>query len=285
MKTTPRPRIWTVAALLAALAFGLTGCVGLWDTRQHRAASSVVQFLYPDKEKPFIEPQIPRLRLPLRVGVAFLPSATVRDSGDFGETQKTELLQRVAAQFRALPFVQKIEIVPTTYLRPGGSFENLDQLRSIMGLDVVVLLAYDQVQSTAETEAAVAYWTIVGAYIVPAQRNSTSTLMEAVVYDIPSRSLLFRAPGVSTIENHSTLFRTDRNLQQDSLLSLQKASDQLTTNLAREIDLFKVRIKEEPQSVRIENKPGYIGGGALDVAFAAVLLLALALSGFVPRRS
>lgn len=285
MKTTPRSRLRPVAALLATLTFGLTGCVGFWDSHQHRAASSVVQFLYPDKEKPFVEPQIPTLRLPLRVGVAFLPSATVHDSGDFGETQKAELLQRVAAQFRALPFVQKIEIVPTTYLRPGGSFENLDQLRSIMGLDVVVLMAYDQVQSTNETEAGFAYWTIVGAYLVPAQRNSTSTLMEAVVYDIPSRSLLFRAPGVSTIENHSTLFRTDRSLQQDSLLSLQKASDQLTTNLAREIDLFKVRIKEEPQTVRIENKPGYIGGGALDVAFAAVLLIGLALCGFVSRRS
>lgn len=285
MKTTPRARRWIAAVLFASLTLGLTGCMGIWNNRQHHAASSVVQFLYPDKDRPYIEPQIPTLRLPLRVGVAFLPSATVHDAGDFGEAQKTEILERVAGQFRALPFVQKIEIIPTTYLRPGGSFDNLDQLRSLMGLDVVVLLAYDQVQTTAETEAALAYWTIVGAYLVPAQRNSTSTLMEAVVYDIPSRSLLFRAPGVSTIENHATLIRTEQYLREDSLLSLRKASDQLTTNLALEIDRFKIRLKEEPQSVHIENKPGYIGGGALDVAFAAVLLLALALSGFVSRRS
>ena len=283
----PRPHRLLCTVLLAGLALGLAGCVGPWNVRRHHEASSVVNFLYPEKDLPFIEPKIPTLLLPLRVGVAFLPSTSThgRGTGGFNEQQKTDLMRRVSEQFRALPFVQKIEIIPTTYLRPGGGFDNLDQLRALMGIDVVVLLAYDQLQTSTETEAALAYWTIVGAYIVPAQRNATSTLMEAVVYDIPSRSLLFRAPGTSTIENHSTLLRTGQSLQNASLRSLEEASAQMTTNLASEIEYFKIRIKEEPESVRIEHKPGYTGAGSLEGGFAALLLAALGAHHLFRRRS
>ena len=267
------------AALTLAL---LTGCVGFFGERSHHEASSIVQFLYPNKETPFVQPSIPTLRLPLRVGVAFVPTGFGNGRGgyqhvqaNFTEAQKTDLMRKVAAQFRTLPFVQSIEIIPTTYLRPGGGFENLDQLRAMMGIDVIALISYDQAQTSNENEAGIAYWTIVGAYIVEAQRNSTHTLMEAVVYDIASRSLLFRAPGTSTVQHHSTLFRVDYELQQDSAKSIADASTQMTANLAQELELFKVRAKEEPQNIRIEHKPGYTGGGALDGFFAAGLALIL----------
>lgn len=274
----PAPARLLLSALALLLTFGLTGCVGLWGDRRRHEATSVVQFLYPGKDLPFVQPQIPTLRLPLRVGVAFIPNGQpgagyYRPTAGFNEQQKTELLRKVAAQFKTLPFVQSIEIIPTTYLRPGGGFENLDQLRALMGIDVVALIAYDQTQTSNDTEASLAYWTIVGAYIVEGQRNSTHTLMEAVVYDIPSRSLLFRAPGTSTIKNHSTLIRNDYELQKASIGGLEQASGQMTTNLAQELELFKVRAKEEPQTVRIEHKPGYTGGGALDGSFAALIVL------------
>ncbi|MDI1248590.1 MAG: rhombotarget lipoprotein [Lacunisphaera sp.] len=267
--------------LAGLLALAFTGCMSLHN-RRHHEASSVVQFLYPDKDQPFIQPQIPTLRLPLRVGVAFIPAGLGDGRGgfrqiqaNFTEQQKTELLRKVAGQFKALPFVQSIEIVPTTYLRPGGGFENLDQLRAMMGIDVIALIAYDQAQNSSDTEASIAYWTIVGAYIVPAQRNSTHTLMEAVVYDIPSRSLLFRAPGTSTIQNHSTLFRAGYFLQQASAKGIEEAAAQMTANLSQELELFKVRAKEEPTAIKIEHKPGYTGAGRLDGWFAGLLALFL----------
>jgi len=270
-------------ALLALLSLGLAGCVGLMGNRRHHEASSVVQFLYPDKNMPFIQPEIPTLRLPLRVGVAFIPAgmpdgrgAFYRVQANFTEQQKTELMRKVAAQFKALPFVQSIEIIPTTYLRPGGGFENLDQLRAMMGIDVITLIAYDQSQNSSETEASIAYWTIVGAYIVPGQRNSTHTLMEAVVYDIRSRSLLFRAPGTSAVKNHTTLVRNDHELKKDSAAGIEEASAQMTANLAQELELFKVRAREEPGTVKIEHKPGYTGGGRLDAWFAGLMALLLA---------
>lgn len=290
-KTRPFHRLARLLppALAALLAFGLTGCVGMWGQRRHHEASSVVQFLYPDMDLPFIQPQIPTLRLPLRVGVAFVPTGLPGGRGfkhiqaNFTEQQKTELMRKVAGQFKALPFVQSIEIIPATYLRPGGGFTNLDQLRAMLGIDVIALIAYDQAQNSSDTEASLAYWTIVGAYIVEGQRNSTHTLMEAVVYDIPSRSLLFRAPGTSTIKNHATLIRNDYELKKASAGGIEEAAAQLTANLSQELELFKVRAKEEPAAIKIEHKPGYTGAGRLDGWFAGLLALFLA-ARFVASR-
>lgn len=279
----------------AATALLLSGCFSFWGNHDRHEASSVVQFLYPDKNLPFVQPQIPTLRLPLRVGVAFIPpgrpgghgtySSYYQGESDFTEQQKTDLLRQVAAQFKSQPFVQSIEIIPTTYLRPGGGFENLDQLRGMMGIDVAVLIAYDQRQFSAETEASLAYWTIVGAYVVEGQRNTTHTLMEAVVYDIPSRSLLFRAPGTSSSKHHSTLIRVDEELRRAASAGLTEASKQMTLNLAQELELFKVRVKEEPDTVKIEHKPGFsMGLGSLEGWFGTVLALLVAVRQFFSRR-
>jgi rhombotail lipoprotein len=281
------PRLIALALLVLVLAFLCTGCA-TWYNRSRHEANSVVQFLYPDQGQPFIQPQIPTLRLPLRVGVAFVPPAPAkgqawRPATLISETQKTILLRRVAAEFKALPFVQSIEIVPTTYLRPGGGFDNLDQLRGLMGIDVVALVSYDQAQNTSDTPWSFSYWTIVGAYFVPAQKNDTHTLMEAVVYDIPSRSLLFRAPGVSMVNGHSTPIRTDAELRADSARSLDEAVKDLTVNLQQELELFKVRAKEEPQSIHIEHKPGFSLAGAIDGWFVLGLAL-LATGGLIHSR-
>jgi rhombotail lipoprotein len=274
-------------ALAAGGILALSGCVSLWRSNQHQSGS-IVQFLYPGKDPTFVQPRIPTLRLPLRIGIAFVPATgDWRDGGvtntNFSEAQKTELMRSVAAQFKALPFVESIQIVPTTYLRPGGGFENLDQLRALMGIDVVALLAYDQVQSTGDTAWSFTYLTVVGAYVVPAQKNDTHTLMEAVVYDIPSRSLLFRAPGVSTVNARSTLVDTLTGLRENSLKGYTDAAKDLTANLQIELDHFKIRAKEEPEAIHIEHKACYTGGGALDGWFAAGLALILA-GGFIRSR-
>lgn len=281
-------RLIACGLLVIALTFLLTGCASYYNPRRHEA-SSVVQFLYPGKELPYVQPQIPTLRLPLRIGVAFVPAGGHSDRAyvaptSISEAQKTELLRSIATKFKSLPFVQAIEIVPSTYLRPGGGFENLDQLRALMGIDVVALVSYDQAQNTSNTAWSLAYWTIVGAYVVPGEKNDTSTLMETVVYDISSRSLLFRAPGTNTVAGHSTPIRTDAQLRADSVASLTAATTDMITNLQAELELFKVRAKEEPQNYHIEHRPGYTGGGALDGWFAALLGLMLAARFIASRK-
>ena len=274
--------------LFVAAALGLAGCVNLYRPDTRHEANSVVQFLYPDRSQPVVHPTIPTLRLPLRVGVAFVPSGTHRlagydTTGSLAEAQKSELMRRIAAEFKSLPSVESIQILPTTYLQPGGGFDNLDQLRALMDIDVIVLLAYDQVQSTSETAWSLSYWTIVGAYIVPAQKNDTHTLMEAVVYDIPSRSLLFRAPGISAITGrHATPVRSADELRADSARGYSEAAADLTANLKQELEAFKARIHDEPDSVRVEHKSNYRGGGALGALFAGACALLLAARWIFP---
>ena len=276
METTPAqnytPRIIAIAAVATLLLIALTGCT--IPSRSTHRSSSVVEFLYPGGEHPFIKPEVPTLNLPLRVGVAFVPSTQRgyrRTTQSFPGTQKKELLEKVSAQFDALPFVASIEEIPSTYLRRGGSFENLDQIQGLMGVDVMVLIAHDQMQGRVEDEWSFAYWTVVGAYIVPASKNETHTLMEAVVYDIRSRSLLFRAPGASVIEGRSTLVGSSEDMQNASTQGFSDAATDLTVNLADQLERFKVRLKEEPEAAIITHKPGYTGAGSLDFWFGGSL--------------
>ncbi|NIQ95366.1 MAG: rhombotarget lipoprotein, partial [Desulfuromonadales bacterium] len=69
----------------------------------------------------------------------------------------------IAADFRRHDFIGRIELIPAPYLRPGGSFANLDQIRTMYGVDAMALLSYDQVQYTDEDLLSLTYWTIVGA--------------------------------------------------------------------------------------------------------------------------
>ncbi len=264
-----------VAGVLAALLSG--GCAS-YGGRQSSQGTSVMQFLYPEKTSYVEEFAVPELALPLRVGVAFVPPGgdqragySYATQGDFSAAQQTRLLEAVATKFRALPFVADIKIVPGAYLRPGGSFANLDQVRSMFGVDVIVLVAYDQVQFTDENFLSLAYWTIVGAYVVQGEKNDTQTLMDATVYDIASRRLLFRAPGTSRVKAHAAPVGIEAALREDRNEGLRLAAEDLAKNLEAELAVFRERIKERPEEVKITHRPGYSGAGAFEGVAASGL--------------
>lgn len=255
---------------LLVLVF-LSGCAGHIS---HKRSSSVVSYLYPNQDKPLETPTIPQLTLSLHVGVAFVPEGTGRNVG-FTESDKTRLLSEVAAHFKQQPFVSSIEILPSVYLRPGGGFENLDQLRALHDIDVMVLVSYDQTQFTDEGLASITYWTLIGAYLIPGEKNDTHTMVDAVVYDIDSRKLLFRAPGISHIKGRSTPVNLSEELRKDSLQGFQQASADLIKNLDVQLELFKQRVKERPQDFQIKHRAGYTGGGSVDGLFLGLVLLLL----------
>lgn len=263
--------------MLIGLAAGLAGCVG-YGGRRSSQGTSVMQFLYPDSTTHVEQVAVPHLALPLRVGVAFVPPGGEKHGGyshglgdDFGAGRQAKLLETVAAKFRALPFVTEMKTIPAAYLRPAGGFTNLDQVRSMFGVDVIVLVAYDQVQFTDENFLSLAYWTIVGAYVVQGEKNDTQTLMDATVYDIASRRLLFRAPGTSRVKAHATPVGLEAALREDRDEGLRLATEDLTNNLEVELAAFQARLKERPDEVKITHRPGYSGAGAFEGAWALVL--------------
>ncbi len=259
-----------ILILLVILVFALmTSCGG---RSTHHRSSSVVQYLYPDRQDYAEVPGIPSLALPLRVGIAFVPENTGKGQA-LTETAKMELMKEVSQHFKKYDFVKSIELIPSAYLRNKGGFTNLNQVRTMYGVDVITLLSYDQTQFTDEGLASITYWTIIGAYIIPGEKNDTHTMVDATVYDISSRKMLFRAPGINHTKSNATPVNLTEKLRKDSRRSFELASVDLIINLDTQLQLFKEKVKEAPEEYNISHNPGYTGGGSLDASFIAVLLL------------
>lgn len=262
-------RLFVALLLSVACISPVTGCA----TSSSHHSSSVVQYLYPEQKEPVETPAIPLLSLPLKVGIAFVPE-TSGEHHNLTEKDKMDLMKEVSAHFEKYDFVKSIEVIPSAYLTQKGSFANLDQIRTMFGADVIALLSYDQTQFTDEGLASITYWTLIGAYVVPGEKNDTHTMMDAAVYDIKSRKMLFRAPGISYIKSKATPVNLSEQLRMDGLNSFKEASHDLVKNLDEQLTLFKEKVKQAPQSYQVVHKPGYTGGGSLDalfVSFAAAL--------------
>jgi len=262
-------KTWGKLSVVAALAVLAAGCESFTGSSSHYA-NSLFAYLYPNKAGHVDQPTMPVLSLPLRVGVTFVPPARSGDrrfqyDGDdeaLTEDVKMQLLKQVSSQFKSCPLVSSIDLIPSAYLTPGGGFENLDQIRALYGVDVMVLLSYDQVQFNDKGLLTLSYWTIVGAYVVQGEKNDTRTMLDAAVYDLASRQLLFRAPGFGNVKGSSTPVNLSEQLRHDSERGFDQAATNLTANLTVALTDFRQRVKDSPNQYKIVDKPGYTGAGA-----------------------
>jgi rhombotail lipoprotein len=270
--------------LVLVVALLVAGCSSLFQDlggrRQRQGVSgSLVDFLYPKGEVPPPQDKVaPHLNLPVRVGLAFVPARDPSAPG-LSEASKNELLGRVKAAFADREFIRDITVIPDTYLRGRSGFESIDQVARLYGLDVVTLVSYDQVTHTEDSRWSILYWTIIGAYVVEGSKNDVQTFVDAAVFDVKSRKLLFRAPGIDRLESKSTLINSAEDARKARDLSFGKAMADMTGNLGRELEAFRERIKRD-KSVTITQAPGASrgGGGATGVAWLALLLAACALA-------
>ena len=111
--------------------------------------------------------------------------------------------------------------------------------------------------------------------------DDTQPLMDATVYDIASRRLLFRAPGTSRVRASAAPVGLEAALREDRDEGLRLAADDLTKNLEAELAVFRERIKERPEEVKITHRPGYSGAGAFEGGAALVLAV---VAGWAGRR-
>ena len=270
-----------LTALVASLL--LASCAG----QQTRSRSSVVDYLYPSQSDTVVKPSVPVLNIPVKVGIAFVPEQTTHSRNSslwagpasarmLTENTKRDLLEKIATHFKQQKYVSDIEIIPSAYLTPGGSFANLDQIRTMYGVDVIALVSYDQVQFTDEGMLSLTYWTLVGAYIVSGEKNDTNTMLDTAVYDIKSRKMLFRAPGTSIVKGSSTPVNLSEELRTDSIKGFQEATAKMISNLDLELSEFEKKIKARPEEYRVVHQGG--GGGAfgpMDLLFMSLGLAVL----------
>ena len=292
----PTRRAQTLVILAIVFAAAIGGCAA-WQKPRHYA-SSVVEYLYPDKAEPLERPTVPVLNLPMKVAIAFVPEyepgragyrpySTERSAGAaLSETEKMRIMERVVAEFREYEFVRSITVIPSAYLRPRGSFANLDQIRTMYGVDAVALLSYDQVQFTDEGLLSLTYWTLVGAYVVRGEKNDTQTMMDAAVYHIPSRKMLFRAPGTSHVKGSATPINLSEELRADSKKGFEEAARGMTTALKVQLDQFTEHVKASPQEFKVVQRGGAGGGtGGGAVGLDALALIGVLLGLWAWRRN
>lgn len=238
-------------------------------------SSSLVDFLYPDGETPAPpDGSLPMLNLPIKVGLAFVPS---NRHETISAAEKQELLERVAAAFRDRPFVSSIEVIPDAYLSRAGGFLGVRQAASIFDLDAMALVSYDQLSLSGERDSAILYWTVVGALLVKGNRNEVHTMIDTAVFDVRSSKLLFRAPGTYRDRRNATLMDDTRELRKLRVDGFSNATDDMIVNLGVELEELRAAAKkgERVQLAWRDGKGG--GGGSAGAAMIMILLSGLAL--------
>jgi rhombotail lipoprotein len=270
-----------IASLLVLFALGACSY-----NRSVQRRSNLMSYLYPQRmEPPPPSPNV-RLQLPLRIGIAFafVPPEPVhgRYGADFRTVfppdAETRLLSIVKKAFEGRDWVSEIAMIPSSYLEPHGGFENLDQVAQLMNVDVIALASLDQLQVSHPRRASFLYVSVIGAYLLPLDRNETRTLIDAAVFHVPSRTFLLRAPGISRISGSSTAMDIEAKLDERSIKGFDLAMQDLARNLNREVDTFKASVASgERKDVDIVTAKGASvrGGGAF--AWWDVLLAVIAL--------
>lgn len=259
------------AALAACTSFWQAGWNG--PTRSG-VSSSLVDYLYPEGEEPPAEvAEVPRLNLPLRVGIAFVPPRFGTTPG-LSAALKSDLLDRVKAEFVDRDYIEHIEIIPENYLGSSRGFTGLQQVARLYGVDVMALVSYDQVSTSADKRAAVLYWTIVGAYFIEGTKNEVQTFVDTAVFDVDSRKLLFRAPGTNRQESTSTAVASIEAVRTGQESGFTAAMEDMTGNLVVALDEFETRLEEDPELAQVTWDEA-AGGGS--VGWLLLLLLPLAV--------
>lgn len=278
---------WVKASWVVAIAFVTGGCTVLdralcsYDCGKSRSgsSSSLVGFLYPGGEVPEAEDAIPELRVPMRVGLTFLPDTAGGAGVD--AAQRAEVLERIRQRFLARKFIAEIVVIPDYYLTHNSGqsgFDSLAGLQRLYNLDLLALVSHDQVTYTDENSLSLTYLTIVGAYIFPGSKHEVTTLVDLAVVDPKTRSLLLRAGGTNAQERTTTLVDQEPVARGTRQKSFSAASDQMIEHFDVALAQFEDNVRSGKASVKVTRRDGGGGGGSMDV------MLIVAALGLVAAR-
>jgi rhombotail lipoprotein len=260
-----------------ALVVGLTGCADLpcfsACQRHTQNSTSLVEFLYPNGAAPPAQDAQPQLHLPLRVGLAFLPSRGSEAIG-LDAAHKEALLEQIRQRFISRKFVADIVLIPDYYLQGRRGFEGLEGVQHLYNIDLMALVSYDQVAHEDGNNWSLAYVTIVGAYILKGTRHDVSTLVDLAVVDPATHSLVLRAGGFDNRHGNVALIDEPRRLREAAADGFTAATRQMIDHFDTALTAFEADVHEGKANVRIvSNQRGSSGGGgSLDWLFMLALV-------------
>lgn len=120
------------------------------------------------------------------------------------------------------------------------------------------------------------YWTVVGAYFIEGTENDVQTFVDTAVFDVASRKLLFRAPGIDKRQTSSTAVQSLEAVRKGREAGFSTAMQDMTGNLVVALDDFEERLKENPALAQVswDSSRASNGGGGF-AGYPALLLLML----------
>ena len=276
----------TLLFALVAMTVPLAGCELMQDGlcapgcgSQSRNSSSLVTFLYPGGEAPPRGNAIPELHVPLRVGLAFLPSSASTGAAPLDAAQEEDLLQKVRARFMSRKFVAEIVIIPDYYLANARGFSGLEGVQRLYNIDLMALVSHDQVTHGDDNKLSLGYLTIVGAFVLRGNSHETATLVDLAVVDPATRSLVLRAGGTDQRGGNSTMVDVGRDTRHDSASGFEAATARMIDNFDAALTAFENDVHAGRANVRVVAREGSRGGGgAIDAGALLCLLVATWLS-------
>jgi rhombotail lipoprotein len=267
--------------------FGLSGCANLACfsscQRHTQNSTSLVEFLYPNGSAPPAQDAQPQLHLPLRVGLAFLPSNGDTQMGP-DAAQKEALLQEIRKRFVSRKFIAEIVVIPDYYLQGKRGFEGLQGVQRLYGIDLMALVSYDQVTHENDNRWSLGYITIVGAYVLKGTRHDVSTLVDLAVVDPATRSLVLRAGGFDTRHGTVALIDENRRMRETATQGFTAATQQMIDHFDGALTVFESDVREGKANVKVvsnHGKPTSGGGGSIDWL---VLFFLLPMAASAARR-
>jgi rhombotail lipoprotein len=193
--------------------------------------------------------------VPFRIGVAFVPDSA-NTPFRLPENDRIKLNNQVRDAFRSYPFVQDIVSIPSIYLEPGGGFTNLNRVATLLNLDVIALVSFDQVQNAGANGWSFLYWTGIGAYTIEGDQYDILTAVEATVFDVKSRRLLMRSGGISNIKGSATMVGFSEKAREARTRGFDDAVKEMILKLHAEVKNFRTQAPNDP-NIRLILPPNY----------------------------
>ena len=217
----------------------LTGCATKKKVyKYYENRSSLVNYLYPQKEHKSMEFWTTKLKIPIKIGIGFIPSKKFYYQRIIDEKSRVGLLKKIQRNLKKHKFIKESKIIPSAFFEKGGGFEDLEKIKKLYDVDLIALVSYDVIQFRVDSFHSLRYWTIIGTDIIKAKGNLIHSMINFTLIESKNKKLLFKALGINRLIN-------SENLVADRKKSFQKASKNLIKNINRQLPIFKWRMKEK----------------------------------------
>ena len=224
--------LYIIMVMAAGCCFWLAGCA---QTRSYSSASAAV-FIEPVKDS-LRSGEKTSLQLPARVALIMIPA-----NQSFNRPVPETVLRKAAEQLkqRLLAGTRYVSAVDVVVKGDISSKVSLDDIRSMYGADIALIISYQQDQITAQSgPGGLADATILGMFVVPGLEVRTLSFVDGKVVHIPSSSIVFRASGTNERSAMSTSYAQNSSLKDESIEGFMAAMTDLGSGLTSALSRFE----------------------------------------------